>query len=584
MPGITPYGKAASGIVDFLKRFARDAVREPREKNGIVKSRVDGITGNQYVVEGHVIPSTGRVPIPLGSDVAVGYRKGKPVAILSHTARRAKFSDTPLILEGGILEELFFVTPNDIPEVWFRNSDQLSRILTGIPTGIQSRIYWGTPGDTDTAEPASDFFCIEDTVANVYRIYRLNRPEPNEPFPPGFDVEAELLQTYDLAADTTVFGTFSVSATDMAPASAGGDSKDILYTTQTVLVQNQTIEFPETLAGTVAITCISRFAGITPDGDLLVELFFSGSTLLTAGVLEWNTNPSPPPDNIATFASGFPIRLQPHGGSLLVNAKTGQVLLNHTGSISRDITGTNGTITAVVGSVSYTITPDASPNSPSGSIRLLSLRRSGEVYIPDRYIVLGPARVLIGDSGSLSAQANTIPAQVATLVTPSGQTLFFTAVDENVETVQSIVINGYNEVQDFGGKSSARVWVVFYPRPAYTFSGFLHAIYLYNTLTNALVQIGSGIEFPIPRVAKVFPVDQGVLVNFDDANQQEDPYFVDTLRPTDINLNSGEPPRDDSLDSFSEMFELGDDQATILAYVSRDAQIVRSAGFQGGAE
>ena len=123
------------GYLAQLIRAIRDRrAGKTQGKEGLAVDRVESVQAGAYTVAGGTrVTSTGRGPIPAGAVVVTAWAKGKPRAILNHSARRAQFGPR-IPRQGGPIVEILFVAENGFGptnrDVWFRNYDQVTKLDT----------------------------------------------------------------------------------------------------------------------------------------------------------------------------------------------------------------------------------------------------------------------------------------------------------------------------------------------------------------------------------------------------------------------------------------------------------------------
>lgn len=155
MPIINNPPRQLGTIIPYIqdKQIATD--RQTGAFNGITEESVSTINDDgSYSIRGQSanLTTTGvSSVIEVGDVVRVGWKGGVPVAILAHTARRAKFVP-PGGAPGGVIEELFISLQNGKYVVFYRNADQVTQLnldLNGEDDGVNGRpetVRWSQDG------------------------------------------------------------------------------------------------------------------------------------------------------------------------------------------------------------------------------------------------------------------------------------------------------------------------------------------------------------------------------------------------------------------------------------------------------
>jgi hypothetical protein len=210
----------------------RKRLRGEQPQAGEIKAEtVQSVEGNgKYTIEGRSIPAVGNIALTAGQQVDVAWKNARPVAILAHSARRAKFIPPLGGTVAGCIEELF-AFPDGTPDqngIWFRNADQLIRLMEFpanlVPVGHVHSIpvpVWGH-GNADYFVLIGSFLDNINQPHSYIDVYKLNRPTANEPFPPGFNIKVTHVKFWDLLLESTgvSYGAISASSTTLPPATA----------------------------------------------------------------------------------------------------------------------------------------------------------------------------------------------------------------------------------------------------------------------------------------------------------------------------------------------------------------------------
>lgn len=312
----------------------------------------------EYGVRGMRLPTSGTAQLKVGDRVAVMWRGGQPVLILAHQARRAQFGSPPAARPSVIAEQLILYhnPANGKDEVWFRDGSRTVRIVDDAPPGAAGGlIHWG--------QGSANYFCLASGSGGQFAVYRLDRPEDDEPYPEGQDPTATLVKHYVLVSppySDVVFGT--VDADHSLPLSATGDLK---YNTL-VLAEGTGAEADVQ----VSVTSSPRYGGITEDGELVVTVRVFGS----------GTGNNP------TSGSGGEL------GSFAVNVDTSAVLANHVvASTTFNVYGSPSTPCQSFGTVTLTISPGVGSASDAGRIDVLSFKKVAGVSALNNYLLDGPS-------------------------------------------------------------------------------------------------------------------------------------------------------------------------------------------------
>lgn len=334
----------------------------------------------RYEVAGAVLTTTGvSQDLRAGTLVPVAWKGGTPVAILSHTARRAQFGPSGVPALGGVVEVLYLAAPPGTPsgraEVWFRDDSRMVRLLAAseVVANAVSTIRWGLG--------SADYFCTFSEAGRDYVVYRLNRPTPNEPFPRGVTPKATLVRRYQFSVpplSTVTFGSVSV-ANSLGPLAAAGP-----LTYNTVIVAGYVTPFPT--IGVQVLTTVLAYGGITPDGELVVinKLVGNGDGGSTGGGY-----------NVTHLS-----------GDLIINAATGGVLVNRLASGSFTVFGSSGLPTGIA-SVTYTPSIAAAQAGRTTVLSLKKDRASGAISV-NNFVLASPAFDDGGGIGGASVGARAL--------------------------------------------------------------------------------------------------------------------------------------------------------------------------------
>lgn len=385
-------------LVPAVQDIQNDKLAQSRGQNafdGITDEVVETVFGNGLLTiqgQGEHLTTTGiAAPIQPGDSVRVGWRRGVPVVILSHTAQRGKFVPT---FGGarGIVEELFVVdesSPAIIRQVWFRNVDQFVPIQFILDNGNSGNdpiargltaiasVQWGL-GD-------ADYFTVSGpnvTSETIILVYRLQRPRKNEPFSQGQKVKAKLVRAYNLSTDPFTFGTLTMTGANLGLSQSGSITGPLKYI---ALYSAPAGPGPTDSPVNLRFESVLGIARVAPNGDLLVPILVRGQA--------------------ATGQTGQ-TSVEFDFGSLLVNVTRSLVLQNRLGiSLA-------ATVYVTPTSPPPTCTPIATVNasvslgglnSSAGQITLLSLTGVDPLNPADtaltgtfnNYLLLGPAWVSV---------------------------------------------------------------------------------------------------------------------------------------------------------------------------------------------
>ena len=91
----------------------------------ITMESVEAVAGDSRAqVRGVIVPITGLATVVQGEQVAVAWKKGVPVAIIKHRARRAQ-THGKFRKGGGIIEQLYVGDDDKLgADVWYRNGEK----------------------------------------------------------------------------------------------------------------------------------------------------------------------------------------------------------------------------------------------------------------------------------------------------------------------------------------------------------------------------------------------------------------------------------------------------------------------------
>lgn len=349
----------------------------------ITEETVRTVAGNgEITIQGReeIMTTTGvsNGQVHVGDIVSVGWRNGSPVVVLSHTAQRAKFVPTGGEV-NGIVEELYVAEVDGEAQVWFRNFDQFGPLVyaedTSSPTdlGIEIvNVVWGI-GTANTLIIRG----VNGSLDVIFLVYTLNRPEDNEPFPTGFEIEATLVASYNITTDPATFGTFTL--TGSGPGQSGNVSAPLAYLVTLNLPSGAGAgDSPFPVIGTVQISQVM----VSPNNDLLVVLRVQAAHVGDSGRTD------------QTFDMG----------SLLINVTRGGLVLANRLADSQSsqvyVTPSSAFVCTLVGQIQVDTSDGGSVNT-AGVITLLSTTGSNaeDPFDPDapgtfnNFVLLGPATV-----------------------------------------------------------------------------------------------------------------------------------------------------------------------------------------------
>ncbi len=335
-------------------------LRSKSAYNGITNEVVTSVfSSGLYGVVGRYLPTSGTSkPLHPGDVVQVGWLRGEPVVILDHTAKRAK--GVSVEEEGAsVVEELFLSGGR----IYLRNGDQFADIAP-IPSAQFDlnidQVSWGVG--------SPDYFAVVGrrsggSSGGLIAVYRLNRPEADQPFPEGFTIEAEQVALYDLDLDAQAFGTLDVSVP------GGSATAPLKMRSSATVIRNVVTDVPnpafppppEFFSITVTATIASRatYAAVGANGDLLVGVTISAtfSAVDFDGLVIQTGNVS------GSF----------HLGSMLVNLTRGTVVENRvraalTSGLPFKEALLPNACHAMVGTIGWSATPNVGPTGDPGDI------------------------------------------------------------------------------------------------------------------------------------------------------------------------------------------------------------------------
>jgi len=345
--------------------------------NGITEENVTAINpdGSYQVVNEWLTTSGVSQPIQVGDIVKVGWHGGKPVVILSHTARRAKF--VPPAQAGGPIVEMLLAAPTATPssishstdalDVYFRNASQL--------TLLKCRDQIIAAGFTISL---GSFFLVPNSW--------------------GLDQRHFMVQFSDQVSTHLIIAIFRLIGDNKTPLT--GAAKATLTSTIDLtasLIPLGTVSWDENVLGgshvTTAITLGGAFAGYTISvaGPIIVQtvaasiqnavLTKAGHLILAINVLIINR----PAGGAVTAAFFYPYLIDVTAGTVLFNGIAQQgawpttiyngaaFVASGPGFFDNTITGTN----AWIGGAQFYMVPSAKGNFQRLFIGLLAFYFGG---------------------------------------------------------------------------------------------------------------------------------------------------------------------------------------------------------------
>ena len=161
----------------------------------------------KYAVgERGVVGATGNAALEVGQRIPVAFRDGKPIAIIAHNARRAKFPPRAQKVRQ-LVEALFVATNPDTGQldVWFRNYDQVTPLNLGLsliadPVRViplypsTTVLAWGERDNTFLVAQTPPIVTPGFLSSVTYHVCELSRPE-GRAYAPGESATASILRT-----------------------------------------------------------------------------------------------------------------------------------------------------------------------------------------------------------------------------------------------------------------------------------------------------------------------------------------------------------------------------------------------------
>jgi hypothetical protein len=295
-------------LLDAFRRARRE--QGDREAAKLTVEQIQAVLDPAgYLVRGVVVPMTGQGPkLRAGDYASVAWRRGVPVAVIDHAARRAQPPPEPVRPAGGVLEELFVGVPagGTTREVYFRNYDHVASLNLFALTGRRySTVRWGLNDNAFLAFDGTRFL-------DVFTLARAKgRIQPSNATP-----KAALLKAYDLLDGTIPLATLVVVFT-------GSFSGHPNPTTDTYSVVNS----PTFTGGGVPVLNYSQ-----PSGPLAANIQYlalnASNELIVVWVMTLASFVASPPGGQISLNFSWPLVVNHAAKALLFDSFSDQTLVS----------------------------------------------------------------------------------------------------------------------------------------------------------------------------------------------------------------------------------------------------------------